>query len=131
MVNGRSASLVASVNSKAYGGTSGASGTVTLATLSLPTPRTSGGTISWSGATATLTAAGAEAFGGFYQAGTTLDPVSFSFPLGGEVECDASTGTLPATGAVGMENAGLGAIGALLLGLVLVATRRRFTVTRD
>ncbi|MEK8226197.1 HtaA domain-containing protein [Oerskovia sp. M15] len=46
---------------------------------------------------ATLTAAGAKAFAGFYDAGTALAPVTFSFPIGGDVECDAFSG-LASTG---------------------------------
>ena len=38
-------------------------------------------TVSFMGAPATLTEAGAEAFSGFYSAGAELDPVSFSWPV--------------------------------------------------
>lgn len=49
-----------------------------MATLSGAELSTSGGTLSVSGASATLTANGAEAFAGYYEAGEQLDPVSFT-----------------------------------------------------
>jgi hypothetical protein len=100
---------------------------VAFATLSLPAASVSGDRISWSGASATLTAAGAEAFGGFYAAGEALDPVSFTFPLGAEVDCDVSTsGELAATGGSGapVDVMWVG-MGMLLLGAAFVAARRR------
>lgn len=39
-------------------------------------------TVTWTAIPATLTAAGAPAFAGFYQAGTELDPISFSVATG-------------------------------------------------
>jgi len=54
---------------------------VVLATVSGSTWSTSATSASWSGATTTLTADGAPAFGGFYTAGTALDPVSFALTL--------------------------------------------------
>ena len=126
-----SASLILNVQSQGYGSSSdvNASGVV-FATLSLPAAAESSSRISWSNASATLTAAGAEAFAGFYSAGTALDPVSFSFPLGAEVPCDSTTtGDLAATGGetsfdVMWLGAGLLALGAILM----VARRRRATV---
>lgn len=118
--------LSAYVQSAAYGGNPAVDGRVVLATLRLPGASVSGGQISWSGASATLTAAGAAAFGGFYQAGTALDPVSFAFPLGGDVACDASTSSeLAATGGHLTDGTLWLGAGMLLLGLVLVAPRRR------
>ncbi|GMA32764.1 HtaA domain-containing protein [Litorihabitans aurantiacus] len=125
-VNGSgSAALIADITSKGLNAPDVAKNGVTIATLALPASSTSGGSIAWNGASATLTAAGAEAFGGFYQAGTAMDPVSFSFPLGGDVECTSATGTLADTGADAVGTAGLAALGLLLAGIALVAVRRR------
>ncbi|WP_159501372.1 HtaA domain-containing protein [Microbacterium sp. 18062] len=122
-----SASLILNVQSKGYNGSPdvNASGVV-FATLSLPAASESSSSISWSNASATLTAAGAEAFAGFYTAGTALDPVSFSFPLGAEVPCDSTTdGNLAATGGTAsLDGVWLGA-GLLALGALLVVVRRR------
>jgi large repetitive protein len=120
-----SGTLVADITSKGLNAPDVAKSGVVIATLALPSSSTSNGSIAWSGASATLTAAGAEAFGGFYQAGTAMDPVSFSFPLGGDVECTSGTGTLAATGVDAGTTAALGAIALLLAGIALVAPRRR------
>lgn len=59
---------------------------VTFATLdpSAVTPAVSGDgkTMTWTGIRANLTAAGAEPFGGFYEAGQELDPVTVTVGLG-------------------------------------------------
>ncbi|WP_309709861.1 HtaA domain-containing protein [Pseudolysinimonas sp.] len=54
-----------------------------IATLDLAggTDASTSGVIAWNGVPAVLTADGATAFGGFYPAGTALDPVSFSWPV--------------------------------------------------
>jgi hypothetical protein len=129
-VNGSTGSLIADLSSKGLNGAAGvnASGVV-IATLGLPEASIAGDHISWSGASATLTAAGAEAFGGFYKAGDSLDPVSFTFPLGAEVPCDTTTdGKLASTGAD--LTGGWIALTMLLLGAgaVLVTRRRRANV---
>jgi hypothetical protein len=101
---------------------------VAFATLNLAAGSSSIGDTAarWSAVPATLTSAGAAAFAGFYSAGESLDPVSFTLPLGAEVECDATTGALATTGADGA-----GALTALAGMLILggaglaVATRRR------
>ena len=118
-----SAAIVAHVTSKALSGAD-FDQTVTLATLALP-----GGTIgtnsaSWSNVPATLTAAGAQAFGGFYPAGAPLDPVSFRLPLGATTDCDDfTTASLASTG--GSVEGGWIAGALLLLGVTLVIARRR------
>ncbi len=121
------ASLILDVRSAGLGADAGvdASGVV-FATLRLPAAAESADRISWNGASATLTAAGAEAFGGFYEAGEAFDPVSFSFPLGAEVECDASTSTtLASTGSEqGAQTLWIG-LGLLMLGAGAFALRRR------
>lgn len=122
------ASLIVNVQSKGYNGSPDVNANgVVFATLSLPAATTTANRISWTGASATLTAAGAEAFAGFYSAGEALDPVSITFPLGAEVPCDASTdATLAATGGQApVDTLWLGA-GMLLIGALAVSfTRRR------
>jgi hypothetical protein len=78
------ATIVADVVSKGLG--SGEFVTysgVTFADVDLASGQrgTTAGVTSVSGAPATLTAAGAEAFAGFYDAGAELDSVSFSWPV--------------------------------------------------
>nr|WP_246286138.1 HtaA domain-containing protein [Microbacterium pseudoresistens] len=125
-VNGSSATLYLSVQSKGYNGSPdiNASG-VAFATISLPSASTGGGEIGWSGASAALTAAGADAFAGFYGAGEALDAVSIAFPLGAEVPCDDSTGGLAVTGGEPAAGAAALGLGVLALGVVLVLMRRR------
>lgn len=129
-VNGGSASLIADLSSKGLNGAAGvnASGVV-IATLGLPEASVAGDRISWNGASATLTAAGAEAFGGFYQAGQALDPVSFAFPLGAEVPCDTTTDGKLASAGVDLT-AGWIALTLLVLGAgaVFITRRRRANV---
>lgn len=103
---------------------------VTIATLSLPAASVSGGAISWRNAAATLTSAGASLFSyngnAFYPAGTALDPVSFSWPLGAEVPCDVTTsGELAATGGQLPDATVWLGLSLLVLGVGLVALRRR------
>ncbi|ADB54030.1 HtaA domain-containing protein [Conexibacter woesei] len=47
--------------------------------ISAVSPVTAGGVTTWSRIPATLTRAGAPAFGGFYRMGESLDPVTFSY----------------------------------------------------
>jgi hypothetical protein len=67
-------------------------------------PVDTGGTVTWSGLTTTLTETGAAAFAGFFTAGTALDPLSFTVTTGTggatgpSVTVEPST-TLPAEGA--------------------------------
>ncbi|WGD36999.1 HtaA domain-containing protein [Lysinibacter sp. HNR] len=108
---------------------------VRVATLNLAggTRSTTNGTLGWSGVPATLTNAGVKAFGDFYPAGTVMDPVSFSLPLGASVPCDVYSnpdsyragGVLAHTGS---DAGGLGILVATLmlgLGLLVVARRRQ------
>ncbi|MBN0039202.1 HtaA domain-containing protein [Cellulosimicrobium cellulans] len=126
VVNGSSGTLVVDVRSSDMEGNTSSSNGVAFASLDLSGKKsTSGSTITWSGAPATLTAAGAKAFAGFYEAGTALSPVTFTFPVGGDVECDAYSGALASTG----TDAGSLALlaGTLLLtgGAILTVRRRR------
>ncbi|WP_251152615.1 HtaA domain-containing protein [Cellulosimicrobium sp. Marseille-Q4280] len=126
VVDGSTGTLVVDVRSSDMEGAKSSSNGVAFASLDLSGARsTSGSTVTWSGAPATLTAAGAAAFAGFYDAGTALSPVTFSFPVGGDVECDVYSG-LAATGSDGADVA-LTALVLLLTGTVLVGatTRRR------
>ncbi|MFD5435240.1 HtaA domain-containing protein [Kitasatospora sp. NPDC127067] len=83
-VQGGAAGLYADVSSKSRetGQVSSAS-QAKLADLSLAGVdlRGAAGTLTLSGVPATLTDAGAKAFGGFYQAGTALDPLTLSVNL--------------------------------------------------
>ncbi|MGA5124324.1 HtaA domain-containing protein [Streptomyces pseudogriseolus] len=67
---------------------------VVLADLSAPSAELTArdDVITLDGVTATLTEAGAEAFGGFYTAGAALDPVSLAVTLTEDAELPAGTG---------------------------------------
>ena len=56
---------------------------VAFAKLTLPHATVEGDSITWTEAEATLTEEGSVAFGGFYQAGEELDPITFSTTGGG------------------------------------------------
>ncbi|MFJ5884578.1 HtaA domain-containing protein [Kitasatospora cineracea] len=79
-----SAALYADVSSKSReSGKTSSTGQARLADLSLSgvSLKNATGTITLSNVPATLTSAGAAAFGGFYTAGTALDPLTFSVTL--------------------------------------------------
>ncbi|QJW37956.1 HtaA domain-containing protein [Cellulosimicrobium protaetiae] len=135
VVNGSTGTLVVDVRSSDMEGNTSSSNGVAFASLDLSGKKaTSGSTITWSGAPATLTAAGAKAFAGFYEAGTALSPVTFSFPIGGDVECDAYSGALASTGSDAGSLALLAGTllltGAALLVARPVARRRRAVRTQ-
>ncbi|UOR00865.1 HtaA domain-containing protein [Leucobacter allii] len=72
---------------------------VVMADLALAAPTNAGGTLTWTDAAATLTAEGSTAFGGFYPAGETLDPVTFSLPTTEAApQFDPQLTVTPATG---------------------------------
>ncbi|WP_431279094.1 HtaA domain-containing protein [Leifsonia poae] len=122
-----SATIVADVHSTDMSGTPSDFKGVSFATVAL-SGGSSGSTLRASGAPVTLTADGAKAFAGFYNAGDALDPVSFSAPLGAEVECDSTTATgLATTG--GGDVGGWPLVGGLLIlvGIAAVVVRRRGT----
>ncbi len=110
------------VSNDMEGNTSTYSG-IQLATVSFPAV-SAGSSITLSGASVTLTSAGAEGFAGFYEAGTTLDTLDAELPLGGPVDCSAAAGTtLAATGADPVAPL-LAVAGVLmLLGIALVLRR--------
>ncbi|WP_243232110.1 HtaA domain-containing protein [Microbacterium sp. CIAB417] len=125
--NASSASLILNVQSKGFNGSpdTNASGIV-FATLSLPQAQESANRVTFSGASATLTSAGAQAFAGFYEAGTALDAVTFSLPLGAEVPCDSATDSaLASTGSAAPTDALWFGIGVIAFGGVLLAAMRR------
>ena len=126
--------LIATVDSSDLDGNKQSHGSVQFATLDLSGVSVTSQAVSVSGAPATLTAAGAAAFAGFYEAGAALDPVSFTFPLGAETDCsqvlvDADgnpIGSLASTGASG-TSVMLGSAALALLvgvGLTVIAARR-------
>jgi hypothetical protein len=69
----------------------------TIATLT-GSPGQNGATVTGTDLAATLTAEGASAFNGFYAAGETLDPVSFTFSTGGPEPAVPTVGVTPAAG---------------------------------
>jgi len=132
LVSGSQATLVVDMTSKPLaGGAAVTTKGLALATLALGqgSRTATDSTLGWSGVPATLTAAGAVAFGDFYEAGEALDPVSFSLPLGAIVACDGSTAPAGSALAFTGGDQGLGGLllGSLLLltGLGAVAVRRR------
>ncbi|WP_209559921.1 HtaA domain-containing protein [Frigoribacterium sp. PvP032] len=132
LVSGSQARLVVDMTSKPMaGGAAVTTKGLALANLALGqgSRTATDGTLGWSGVPATLTAAGAVAFGEFYDAGEALDPVSFSLPLGATVACDGSTAASGSDLAFTGGGLGLGGLllGSLLLltGLGAVAVRRR------
>ncbi|MFD5224701.1 HtaA domain-containing protein [Microbacterium sp. NPDC058342] len=106
-------------------------GTVRFATLAF-SGKSSGSTLAVSGASARLTAAGAEAFAGFYDAGTALDSVSFRVTLGGTTACDSVTdpagGSAASLATTGSDSPVFGIAASVLLllaGTALTVVRRR------
>jgi large repetitive protein len=125
-VDGSTGTLIVDVVSSDMEGNKSTSKGVAFASLSLAGKKsTSGDTITWTGAPATLTAAGAKAFAGFYDAGTALAPVTFSFPIGGDVECDTYSGLAD----TGTEAGALAALAVLFVlggaGILVAGNRRR------
>ena len=84
--SGNSGQLIANVRANDTEGNTRDMGRVTLANLSMSSLNVAESSVSGS-ASATLTAEGADAFGGFYPAGDPLDDLSFSAALSSEVEC--------------------------------------------
>jgi hypothetical protein len=128
-----SATLTASFNSTALDGTVTNVKNVAFANVAINSASTTGSKLTISNASTTLTTAGAVAFGGFYDAGAELAPLSLTAPLGGTVECTdstysslATTGTNDLTGGLLLAALlALGGVGALSL------TRRRTNRTAE
>ncbi len=125
-----SASIVADIVSNSVEGETSSANAVYLATISLAGNKSvSGNKVTWSNAPVTLTAAGANAFGGFYEAGQAMDPATVSITLGAETDCDTASGTaLGNTGVEGIQAGLAAAIFLLLAGTVAVIANRRYTV---
>ena len=140
-INGNSGTLYATMNSNDPSGKATNYGEVALLKVDLSGLQSSSDAVSVNGAATTLTAEGAKAFAGFYDAGKDMAPLSFSAAINGaktttktvtetvyEGEgCDPATGKpLASTGASGVE-------GTLVAGFIAVAagagtvvyTRRR------
>lgn len=140
-INGNSGTLYATMNSNDPSGKVTNYGEVALLKVDLSGLQSSADAVSVNGAATTLTAEGAKAFAGFYDAGKDMAPLSFSAAINGaktttktvsetvyEGEgCDPVTGKpLASTGASGVE-------GTLVAGFIAVAagagtvvyTRRR------
>lgn len=140
-INGNSGTLYATMNSNDPSGKATNYGEVALLKVDLSGLQSSADAVSVNGAATTLTAEGAKAFAGFYDAGKDMAPLSFSAASNGaktttktvsetvyEGEgCDPVTGKpLASTGASGVE-------GTLVAGFIAVAagagtvvyTRRR------
>lgn len=140
-INGNSGTLYATMNSNDPSGKATNYGEVALLKVDLSGLQSSADAVSVNGAATTLTAEGAKAFAGFYDAGKDMAPLSFSAAINGaktttktvsetvyEGEgCDPVTGKpLASTGASGVE-------GTLVAGFIAVAagagtvmyTRRR------
>lgn len=140
-INGNSGTLYATMNSNDPSGKATSYGEVALLKVDLSGLQSSADAVSVNGAATTLTAEGAKAFAGFYDAGKDMAPLSFSAAINSaktttktmsetvyEGEgCDPVTGKpLASTGASGVE-------GTLVAGFIAVAagagtvvyTRRR------
>ena len=140
-INGNSGTLYATMNSNDPSGKATNYGEVALLKVDLSGLQSSADAVSVNGAATTLTAEGAKAFAGFYDAGKDMAPLSFSAAVNSaktttktvtetvyEGEgCDPVTGKpLASTGASGVE-------GTLVAGFIAVAagagtvvyTRRR------
>ena len=140
-INGNTGTLYATMTSNDPSGKATNYGEVALLKVDLSGLQSSAEAVSVNGAATTLTAEGAKAFAGFYEAGKDMAPLSFSAAINGaktttktvsetvyEGEgCDPVTGKpLASTGASGVE-------GTLVAGFIAVAagagtvvyTRRR------
>lgn len=140
-INGNSGILYATMTSNDPSGKATNYGEVALLKVDLSGLQSSADAVSVNGAATTLTAEGAKAFAGFYEAGKDMAPLSFSAAINGAKTttktvtetvyegkgCDPVTGKpLASTGASGVE-------GTLVAGFIAVAagagtvvyTRRR------
>lgn len=131
--------LVATIKAADMTGKDISATNVALASLTFGSVSATGGT-----AKASLTAAGAAAFAGFYQAGQALDPLSVAVvgakgatsvercydTAGNLVNRDGTpiVAGLASTGVNTTEMVGIGSLLALLGALLIVATRRRGTI---
>ncbi|MCI1964421.1 MAG: HtaA domain-containing protein [Ancrocorticia sp.] len=139
VVNGSTGSVYLTVKGSDMQGNKVDVGRVNFANGSFSTVSVSNGALSVSASSVTLTAAGAQAFAGFYSAGQALDNLNASAHLTAASSCDPVTGEktyydafgnvttadLANTGASDVAGLAAAAAGFLLLGLAVVAMRRR------
>lgn len=88
-VKGNTGTLTLSVAGSTMEGQKFNLGRVNFATLSIPAHAVAGNRLNISGASATLTAAGAQAFAGFYEAGEALDALSTALTVRTGTTCTA------------------------------------------
>ena len=140
-INGNSGTLYATMTSNDPSGKATNYGEVALLKVDLSGLQSSADAVSVNGAATTLTAEGAKAFAGFYEAGKDMAPLSFSAAINGaktttktvtetvyEGEgCDPVTGKpLASTGASGVEGTLVAGFIAVTAGAgTVVYTRRR------
>ena len=140
-INGNSGTLYATMNSNDSSGKATNYGEVALLKVDLSGLQSSAEAVSVNGAATTLTAEGAKAFAGFYEAGKDMAPLSFSAAINGaktttktvsetvyEGEgCDPVIGKpLASTGASGVEGTLVAGFIAVVAGAgTVVYTRRR------
>jgi hypothetical protein len=95
-VGSAGAVLVVDVTTRTPGSAPVTTPDVALADLALGQPAFANGVLTWTDLPATLTEDGEEAFGGFYEAGTALDPVSLVVALdGATVPAPSASPTTP------------------------------------
>ena len=152
-INGKTAVLYATVVGNDMDGKSQNYGEVALLNVDVSGLQVSGDKISISGAGTTITAEGAKAFAGFYEAGKDMAPLSFSASLSGtqpagntaktqttqtvtetvyqgqgceSLNARGSHGRLAHTGASGVEAGVAGGLASLVAGIgAVLYTRRR------
>lgn len=130
-ISGNKGYLYANVNAKGYTNDGIVKNGALIGTINLAGAKSVfGNTLNISGASVTLAAEGAEAFGGFYEAGSAIDPISLTAQLGANVDCDTGSGSgLANTGADNVQTGTAAAIFFVLAGAVaLVASRRKMAV---
>lgn len=138
-INGNSGALYLSVAGSDMQGNKFNLGRVYFANLSFNGVNAGNGSLSFEGAQVTLTAEGAKAFAGFYEAGVVLAPMSSSATLTPATACDPATGELieyDAFGAAGgagslaKTGADTGVLVAMSLSILILGaaiSRRRVT----
>lgn len=138
VVNGNSGSLYLTVTGSDMQGNAVNVGRVNFATVALSQVSVTNGSLSFGSSSVSLTAAGAQAFAGFYEAGTALDNFTASAVLTPSSSCDPTTGEktyydafgnvtseLAYTGSGDSSAVALMAIAFIAVGAFGVAVRRK------
>ncbi len=137
-INGNSGSLYLTVRGSDTSGNKFDLGRVHFANISFNGVYAANGTLSFDGASVTLSGSGAQAFAGFYNAGESLNAMSSSTTMVPATACDPLTGELieynafgENIGAAGLASTGAeaGALAGLSLSILLMgalAMRRRY-----